>query len=168
MQLPSFLEVYRGLIATPSISSSDPSWDQGNREVIAKLADWFSALGFAVEVVEVEPGKFNMLAKKGQGEGGLLLAGHSDTVPFDQGRWSFDPHQLTEKDNKFYGLGTADMKGFFAFIYEAAKRMDWTGRASRCTCSRPAMKKPPCWAHDTLAPTPLTNRITASSVSQPA
>jgi acetylornithine deacetylase len=34
-------------------------------------------LGFAVEVVEVEPGKFNMLAKKGQGEGGLLLAGHT-------------------------------------------------------------------------------------------
>ncbi len=128
MQLPSFLDVYRGLISTSSISSSDPSWDQGNQAVIEKLSDWFSALGFNVDVTEVEPGKYNLLAQKGQGEGGLLLAGHSDTVPFDQGRWSFDPHQLTEKDNKFYGLGTADMKGFFAFIYEAAKRMDWKGQ----------------------------------------
>ncbi|MBJ6977312.1 M20/M25/M40 family metallo-hydrolase, partial [Vibrio cholerae] len=62
----------------------------------------------------------------GEGEGGLLLAGHSDTVPFDEGRWSFDPHKLTEKDNRFYGLGTADMKGFFAFIYEAVKKVDWS------------------------------------------
>ncbi len=88
MQLPSFLEVYKGLISTPSISSTDPSWDHGNAKVIEKLATWMKDLGFDVEVIEVEPNKFNMIAKKGQGEGGLLLAGHSDTVPFDEGRWS--------------------------------------------------------------------------------
>ncbi|NLS13492.1 acetylornithine deacetylase [Vibrio sp. SM6] len=125
MSLPSFLEVYRGLIATPSISSTDLSWDQSNQTVIEKLSSWFEALGFAVDIHSVAPGKFNMVAKMGQGEGGLLLAGHSDTVPFDEGRWNFDPHALTEKDNRFYGLGTADMKGFFAFIYEAAKQMQW-------------------------------------------
>ncbi|WP_136485291.1 acetylornithine deacetylase [Vibrio sp. H11] len=126
MQLPSFLEVYEGLISTPSISSTDPQWDLGNEKVIAKLADWLTALGFSVEIDQVAPGKQNLIAKKGQGEGGLLLAGHSDTVPFDEGRWNFDPHALTQADNRFYGLGTADMKGFFAFILEAVKKVDWS------------------------------------------
>lgn len=125
MYLPNFLEVYKGLISTSSISSTDPSWDQGNADVIAKLADWFTALGFDIDIVQVEPGKHNLIAKKGDGEGGLLLSGHSDTVPFDQGRWNFDPHALTESNNRFYGLGTADMKGFFAFIIEAIRKIDW-------------------------------------------
>lgn len=67
-----------------------------------------------------------MIAKLGSGEGGLLLAGHSDTVPFDEGRWNYNPHALTQANNRFYGLGTADMKGFFAFIYEAVKNVDWS------------------------------------------
>lgn len=125
MSLPSFLDVYQDLITTPSISSTDPSWDQSNQQVIEKLSAWFGDIGFNVEVHPVAPGKFNMVAKMGQGEGGLLLAGHSDTVPFDEGRWNFNPHALTEKHNRFYGLGTADMKGFFAFIYEAAKQIVW-------------------------------------------
>lgn len=126
MQLPSFLEVYEGLISTSSISSTDSRWDEGNEQVISKLADWCSALGFKVDVVQVAPGKQNLIAKKGEGEGGLLLSGHSDTVPFDEGRWNFNPHALTEANNRFYGLGTADMKGFFAFILEAVKKVDWS------------------------------------------
>ncbi|MDG3086953.1 acetylornithine deacetylase [Vibrio hannami] len=125
MQLPKFTDVYRGLISTSSISSSDTSWDEGNADVIALLAGWFADLGFETEVVEVEKGKHNLIAKRGSGEGGLLLSGHTDTVPFDQGRWNFDPHALTEANNRFYGLGTADMKGFFAFILEAVKSIDW-------------------------------------------
>lgn len=73
MQLPTFLEVYEGLISTSSISSTDPSWDQGNTKVIEKLASWFKDLGFSVEVIEVEPGKHNMIARMGEGEGGLYL-----------------------------------------------------------------------------------------------
>ncbi|CAH0527214.1 acetylornithine deacetylase [Vibrio hippocampi] len=126
MQLATFLDVYKGLISTPSISSTDPSWDLGNKAVIEKLAAWMTDLGFQVEVIEVESNKYNMIAKMGEGEGGLILAGHSDTVPFDEGRWNFNPHDLTEANNRFYGLGTADMKGFFAFIYEAVKSIDWS------------------------------------------
>ncbi|OXX26751.1 acetylornithine deacetylase [Vibrio sp. V08_P9A1T1] len=126
MQLPSFLEVYQGLISTSSISSTDARWDEGNQSVIDKLASWFSSLGFVVDTIEVAPGKYNLVAKKGCGEGGLLLAGHSDTVPFDEGRWNFEPHALTQANDRFYGLGTADMKGFFAFIYEAVKKVDWS------------------------------------------
>lgn len=125
MQLPKFIDVYKGLISTSSISSTDPSWDEGNSQVIELLADWLKQMHFEVDVVEVEKGKCNLIAKRGQGEGGLLLAGHTDTVPFDEGQWSFDPHTLTEANNRFYGLGTADMKGFFAFIIEAVKKVDW-------------------------------------------
>jgi acetylornithine deacetylase len=126
IQLPSFREVYQGLISTSSISSTDPHWDEGNADVIEKLATWLRDLNFDVELTQVEKGKFNLIAKKGSGEGGLLLSGHSDTVPFDEGRWSYDPHTLTEVNHRFYGLGTADMKGFFAFIIEAVKQIDWT------------------------------------------
>jgi acetylornithine deacetylase len=55
---------------------------------------------------------------------GLLLAGHTDTVPFDEGAWTKDPFKVTEEGNRLYGLGTIDMKGFFAFIVEALKEVD--------------------------------------------
>lgn len=128
MSLPGFIETYRELIATPSISSTDPAWDQSNQQVITKLASWFETAGFRVEVTPVPglEGKYNMVATLGQGEGGLLLAGHTDTVPFDDGQWSKDPFKLTEDGNRLYGLGTIDMKGFFAFILEAVKGLDLT------------------------------------------
>lgn len=125
-KLPPFIEIYRQLIATPSISATDSALDQSNETLINLLAGWFRDIGFSVEVQPV-PGtrnKFNMLAKSGQGAGGLLLAGHTDTVPFDDGRWTRDPFTLSEHDNKLYGLGTADMKGFFAFILETLRDID--------------------------------------------
>ncbi|MDX5629689.1 MULTISPECIES: acetylornithine deacetylase [unclassified Brenneria] len=128
MKLPPFIELYRALIATPSISATDSELDQSNQALINLLAGWFTDLGFHVEVQPV-PGtrhKFNMLARIGEGKGGLLLAGHTDTVPFDDGRWTRDPFTLTEHDNKLYGLGTADMKGFFAFILDTLRDLDAT------------------------------------------
>ncbi|TCL05626.1 acetylornithine deacetylase [Sodalis ligni] len=124
--LPPFIELYRALIATPSISATDSALDQSNQTLINLLAGWFSALGFQVEIQPV-PGtrnKFNMLASIGSGSGGLLLAGHTDTVPFDDGRWTRDPFTLSEHNNKLYGLGTADMKGFFAFILDTLRDID--------------------------------------------
>ena len=49
-----------------------------------------------------------------------MLAGHTDTVPFDEGRWQSDPLGLTERDNRLYGLGSTDMKGFFPLAMAAA------------------------------------------------
>ena len=91
--LPNFSQSLTQLIACSSISSTQPSWDQGNKEVIQLLATWFEQLGFSIEVQQVPEttNKFNLLAKLGTGEGGLLLAGHSDTVPFDENRWQSDP-----------------------------------------------------------------------------
>lgn len=124
MQSPRFLDVYKELIATSSISSTDPTLDEGNAKVCEKLANWLCTLGFEVETDEIAPGKVNLMAKKGSGEGGLLMSGHTDTVPFDESRWNYNPHALTEDNQRFYGLGTADMKGFFAFVIEAVKKID--------------------------------------------
>lgn len=124
--LPDFTTALRELISSPSISSTQENWDQGNKEIIHLLSGWFEALNFSITIQKVPNtrDKYNMLAKLGAGEGGLLLAGHSDTVPFDENRWKSDPFSIVEKDNKFFGLGTCDMKGFFAFILQACKNVD--------------------------------------------
>jgi len=110
------------LIGSASVSSTDPAWDQGNRSVIDLLASWLSQMGFATEIQEVTPGgnKANLIATRGTGPGGLVLAGHTDTVPFDEGRWQSDPLSLSERNNRLYGLGSTDMKGFFPLALAAA------------------------------------------------
>lgn len=112
------------LVAAPSVSSTDKSWDQGNRGVIDLLAQWLDDLGFRTEIQPLsESGhKANLVAIRGAGPGGLVLAGHSDTVPFDEGRWHSDPLSLQERDDRLYGLGSTDMKGFFPLAIAAAER----------------------------------------------
>jgi len=124
-KLPNFTKALTQLIAHNSISSTEVSWDQGNLTVIQLLATWFEQLGLSITIQAVpnSRNKYNLLAKLGSGEGGLLLAGHSDTVPFDENNWQSDPHKILTKDNKFYGLGTCDMKGFFAFILQVCKNL---------------------------------------------
>jgi acetylornithine deacetylase len=121
MSSPDLKHMLAALIASPSVSCTDPTLDQSNRGVIDHLADWLTALGFACEIMEVAPGKANLIATLGSGPGGLVLAGHTDTVPYDHEGWRFDPFTLTEADGRLYGLGTADMKGFFPLAIEAAR-----------------------------------------------
>nr|WP_314492433.1 acetylornithine deacetylase [uncultured Pseudomonas sp.] len=121
MPLPSLKEQFAALIAAPSVSCTQPSLDQSNRPVIDLLAGWLGDLGFACEIQQVTRGKFNLLATRGSGPGGLVLAGHSDTVPFDEQLWRTDPLKLTEQDGRWIGLGSCDMKGFFALVIEAVQ-----------------------------------------------
>ncbi|MDF3193039.1 acetylornithine deacetylase [Pseudomonas sp. 1928-m] len=121
MPLPSFKEQFAALIAAPSVSCTQAHWDQSNRAVIELLSSWLGDLGFACDVQQVAPGKFNLLASYGSGPGGLVLAGHSDTVPFDAALWQTDPLKLSEVDGRWVGLGSCDMKGFFALIIEAVQ-----------------------------------------------
>ena len=116
------------LVSTPSVSSTDPLWDQGNREVIDLLAEWLAPRGFNVEIQEVgaDGGKANLIATRGKGPGGLVLAGHTDTVPFDEGRWQSNPLSIDERDNRLYGLGSTDMKGFFPLAIAAARAFNDT------------------------------------------
>ena len=58
--------------------------------------------------------------------GGIVLSGHTDVVPIDGQPWDTDPWTVTEKDGKYFGRGTCDMKGFDALaiwaLVEAHKR----------------------------------------------
>lgn len=114
------------LIEIPSISSVSPEWDMPNQPVIDWLAERLEAGGWRVELIEVpdKPGKTNLLATLGRGDGGLVLAGHTDTVPCDPERWNSDPFALAERDNRLYGLGTADMKSFLALAMAACAELD--------------------------------------------
>ncbi len=120
---PGVREMLARLVALPSISSATPQWDYSNEPVVRLLAEWLEGLGFNNEILPVPgmPGKVNLIATLGSGPGGLVLSGHTDTVPFDEARWQTDPFTLTEKQNRLYGLGTCDMKGFFALAIEAAR-----------------------------------------------
>ena len=51
--------------------------------------------------------------KKSNGEG-IILSGHTDVVPASTKEWSSNPFVATEKNNKVYGRGSCDMKGFIA------------------------------------------------------
>lgn len=121
--VPALLDMMGALIATPSVSCVDPALDMGNRAVIDLLADWLEHAGFAVEVMPLpgSPAKANLIATLGSGPGGLVLAGHTDTVPYDHGAWRHDPFRLTEADHRLYGLGTSDMKSFLALAIEACR-----------------------------------------------
>ncbi len=53
---------------------------------------------------------------------GIMLAGHTDVVPVDADKWTSDPFTLTERDGRYYGRGTADMKGFLASVLAAVPK----------------------------------------------
>ena len=124
--IPSTTEMFRALVSTPSVSCADRQIDQSNIEVINLLANWLDDLGFDVVVkpLESDRHKANLLARKGKGDGGLVFAGHSDTVPCFESQWDVDPYALTERDDRLYGLGTCDMKGFFPLALAACAAID--------------------------------------------
>ena len=126
MKHPSLQQMMQRLIASPSVSSVSPEWDQSNAQVIDHLAEWCEGAGFAVERLPIvgHPGKFNLVASAGSGPDGLVLSGHTDTVPYDEARWHSDPFTLREHADRWYGLGACDMKGFFAVVLDALRDLD--------------------------------------------
>ncbi|WP_195820563.1 acetylornithine deacetylase [Roseobacter sp. MH60115] len=47
-------------------------------------------------------------------EGAVVLSGHTDVVPVDGQPWDTDPFDVVQKDGRYFGRGTCDMKGFDA------------------------------------------------------
>lgn len=125
MSAPELQAMLEDLIALPSVSCTEARFDSSNAAVVSRLAEWLEAEGFAVRVQDIpgHPGKQNVLGALGRGPAGLVLAGHTDTVPCDPGEWHSDPFRLTERDGRLHGLGVADMKSFFAFVLAAARRI---------------------------------------------
>lgn len=128
--MPSFdaqivVELLARLVATPSVSSADPALDMNNQAVVTLLAERLETLGFALEFLPVKdrPHNSNLIARIGQGHAaeGLMLAGHTDTVPAQSHLWSTDPFTLTETQGRQHGLGTSDMKGFSAVLLPLLK-----------------------------------------------
>lgn len=121
--IPHLLEAFARLIETPSVSSIDPSLDMSNQPVVDLLAGWFEELGFSTKLLPLpnRPHKCNLIARLGEGEGGLVLAGHTDTVPYDEYGWNTDPFKLIERDGRLFGLGASDMKCFFPIVMEAVR-----------------------------------------------
>jgi len=119
-----FHELFTLLLNQHSVSSVNPNIDQSNMGVINLLAETFAGLGFQCELVPVHGfhEKANLIATLGSGPGGLVLSGHTDTVPFDESLWDCNPLTMTNKDNRLYGLGATDMKGFFAIVHEAVQQ----------------------------------------------
>ncbi len=122
--LPNYSDMLEELVASPSVSSAEADLDQSNRDVIELLAQWLDELGFVVELMPVTENKFNLIATAGQGDNGLLLSGHTDTVPFDEAQWQSDPFRLSHRDDRLYGLGATDMKGFFPLVLEVFNQLD--------------------------------------------
>ncbi|MEM7400535.1 MAG: acetylornithine deacetylase [Pseudomonadota bacterium] len=122
---PKTLEMIEQLIALPSVSSTQAELDSSNQAVINLLANWLNDLGFNCQLIPSAEGKLNLISWIGpdgeEGDNGLVLSGHTDTVNFDQSGWNTDPFKATQVDNKLYGLGTADMKSFLAIAIAAAK-----------------------------------------------
>jgi acetylornithine deacetylase len=120
--IPDLMTMFDRILAMPSVSCTEPHLDQSNRGVVELLAEWLAALGFATEIQTIpsQPDKANLIAVLGSGPGGLVLSGHADTVPFDEKLWQMNPFGMTLRDEKLYGLGATDMKGFFPIALEAA------------------------------------------------
>ncbi|MCP4878160.1 MAG: acetylornithine deacetylase [Gammaproteobacteria bacterium] len=122
--LPTTREMIAQLIATPSVSCVHADMDMSNRGVIDQLAQWSESLGFNVEIQAIDERKFNLIARAGSGSDGLVLSGHSDTVPCDPKLWSSDPFCAEERNERIYGLGSCDMKSFLALALDASSRVN--------------------------------------------
>jgi acetylornithine deacetylase len=92
-----------------------------NLELIRFIEAYLAGHGVQSELFFNEEGtKANLFATIGPlTSGGVVLSGHTDVVPVDGQAWTVNPFQMTEKDGRLYGRGTADMKGFIASVLAA-------------------------------------------------
>ena len=97
-------------------TSFDTTSRDSNLPLMHFAKEYLESYGAHVELIHDETGqKANLLGRIGPDtEGGIILSGHSDTVPVDGQDWATNPFELAEKDGNLYGRGTVDMKGFLA------------------------------------------------------
>ncbi len=111
--------------------SFDTTSRESNLAMIHAIRDYLAEHGIDSELFYNESGsKANLYATLGpKGGGGVILSGHTDVVPVDGQQWSVPPFALTQRDGRYYGRGSADMKGFLACVLAAIP--DFTARPLR-------------------------------------
>ncbi len=99
-------EILKKLVSINSVFGSEQS--------IGEYLDaYLKRMGFRTRRQQIAPGRFNILAQRGQGSESLLFYGHMDTVTA-HGAWKRGPFELRKEGDKLYGLGACDMKGGLA------------------------------------------------------
>jgi acetylornithine deacetylase/succinyl-diaminopimelate desuccinylase family protein len=114
----------RDLVRTRSV------WPQDNEEKAATVvAERLEAAGIQATLDYVAPGRPNVLAQVGRGDGPVLLwNAHLDTVPpGNLGAWTADPFGGEVRGGKLFGRGASDDKGGVAVMAAAAIALAKTG-----------------------------------------
>ena len=108
--MPTTIDLLRELVGFATESRTP------NRALLDFVIEHTEPLGARTHLVPGPEGRANLLVSFGPNEpGGLLLAAHTDVVPAGTG-WATPPYELTRADERLYGRGTADMKGFLAAV----------------------------------------------------
>ena len=105
------IKILSDLIGFRTISGED------NSKLINYCEEYLKKIGASSFKTFDDEKRVNLFAtikaKKSNGVKPIILSGHTDTVPVSKS-WSTDPFKATIKDNKLYGRGSCDMKGFIA------------------------------------------------------
>ena len=106
------LKILSDLIAFKTVSGED------NNSLINYCDEILKKLGAtSFKTFDDEKKRVNLFAtiksKKTNGKKPVILSGHTDVVPVSKS-WSTDPFKATIKDDKLFGRGSCDMKGFIA------------------------------------------------------
>ena len=106
------LKILTDLIAFKTISGED------NNALINYCDDILKKNGAtSFKTYDEEKKRVNLFAtlksKKTSNKKPVIFSGHTDVVPVSK-NWSTDPFVATVKNNKIFGRGTCDMKGFIA------------------------------------------------------
>jgi acetylornithine deacetylase len=115
---PRALELARTLVRMNTVSANS------NLPLIHLLRDELARLGVTSRLTyNDERTKANLFATLGEGRpAGVILSGHTDTVPWDGQDWTSDPLDPVVREGKLYGRGSADMKSFIAIAVANAER----------------------------------------------
>nr|WP_223194825.1 acetylornithine deacetylase [Pseudomonas sp. PSB18] len=99
----------------------DTTSRESNLQLIEFVRDYLAQFEVPCELIYNEQrNKANLFATIGPADRpGIVLSGHTDVVPVDGQPWTVAPFELSEKDGKLFGRGTADMKAYIACVLAA-------------------------------------------------